>query len=285
MNIEKAMRNAPSIAVLIVMIIQVDRVGSFGGRIGAGFLAWVFAIFLASVIYVLSYWYARTKYEITADAKDPKQAQKYAAQKRTARVYSNARNVAGFWLFMFVAIEGSLNFFETMSDLPATVSNWEYVGAIVYGSFPTLAAFGLGSLQALLDRIPYGPTKQSAAQILFEKWVRRIESQLDAQSASDAKDAPQGAENAPQNAKSGTQGVAYPVACPHGCGAQLQNAAEYSAHVGRWCVVIRKKNASAEPGDRMKSILNATTTPKADAENTLFGKVEVVVAAETEQPK
>lgn len=260
MNMEKAMRNAPSFAVLVVMIIQVDRVSAFGQGIGAGWLSWVFAIFLAGVIYILSYWYSRTKYEITADAKDPKQAAKLAQQKRMARMYGNTRLVSGAWLFIFIAIEGSLNFFETMQELPAGVSQWQFAGAIVYGGFPTLAAFGLGSLQALIDRIPNGVASHSFAQVIFETLMRRIDTQSgaqNAQSAQGAKNATHKTQDAAQNAKNATHEThdakrgakgaqkenAYPRACPHGCGAQLHNAQQYSAHIGRWCEVVKAKNA------------------------------------------
>lgn len=200
MNMEKSMRNAPSIAVLVVMIIQVERVSAFGQGIGAGWLSWVFAVFLAGVIYVLSYWYSRTKYEITADAKDPKQAAKLAQQKRMARMYGNTRLVAGVWLFIFIAIEGSLNFFETMDKLPAGVSQWQFIGAIVYGGFPTLAAFGLGSLQALIDKIPNGPASHSFVQVLFDTIMRRMETHSVAQNAQGAKNAPDDAKDAAHNA-------------------------------------------------------------------------------------
>lgn len=229
---DKFMRNAPSFAVFIALIIQVDRVGAFGDRINAGWLAWVFALFLASVIFILSYWYGKTKYTITADPRKPEDKARYAQQKRMARVYGDARLVAGVWLSLFILIDGSLNFFETMSSLPVDVSNYEMIGAGVYGIFPTLAAFGLGSLQALIERVPNGPASKSAVQVLFETWVRRMDAQYVAPVA-------QSAQNAPHNAKLG----AYPKDCPHGCGASLASAAQYSAHVGRWCAVIQQKNA------------------------------------------
>jgi hypothetical protein len=281
---EKFMRNAPSFAVLVALIIQVDRVGAFGSRIGAGWLAWVFALFLASVIFVLSYWYGRTKYHITADANKPEDKAKYAQQKRMARIYRDARIVAGIWLSLFVAIDGSLNFFETMAGLPEGISIYEKLGAAVYGVFPTLAAFGLGSLQALIDRIPNGPATKSAAQVLFDNWMRRIETQSVAGPA-------QGANDAPHDAKYAPQSDAYPKPCPHGCGEQLHNAAQYSAHTGRWCKVIQARNAQnaqgvqvpvelpkMEPQERMRAVLSTTTTSQLEASKTgAPGKSEVVV--------
>lgn len=233
---ETLMRNAPSIAVLVVMIIQVSRVSDFGKTIGAGKLAPVFAVFLAGVIYVLSYWYSRTSnYEVAADAKDPKQLRAYNAQKKVAATYAKVRLQTGFWLFAFIAIEGFLNLAETLQTVPDTVSSFYYFGAVLYGGFPTLAAFGLGSLQASLDRMPVGIASKSLVQSFFDSRMKNAETQSDAQPAQTLH--PEN--NAPHNAKD----AAYPKDCPHGCGVQLKSAAEYSAHVGRWCEIIRAKNA------------------------------------------
>jgi len=148
---EKLMRKMPTMAVMVALVIQVGRVAEFGDRIGAGILAWVFAVFLAGSIYGLSYWDGRAKYTVTADPEDKRS---YAAQMRVKRVSDDARKEARFWLVLFVIIDGGLNLSETMSALPAGVIGWQYVGAIVYGVFPTLAAFGLGRLQAYIERIP-----------------------------------------------------------------------------------------------------------------------------------
>lgn len=256
---EKTMRNAPTLAVLVVMIIQVQRVSDFGRGIGAGWLSWVFALFLAGVIYVLSYWFGRTRYEITADATDPRQAAKLAQQKRMARIYGDARTASGAWLFVFIAIEGSLNWFETMQKLPQDVSQWQYAGAVVYGLFPTLAAFGLGSLQALIDRIPHGPAGRSGAQVLFDAFMRRIDPHETHDATHNAKNAAQETHDATHDARNTTHEThnaahdaknanyaahpdAYPRTCPHGCGAELHSPQQYSAHIGRWCEVIKAKN-------------------------------------------
>lgn len=148
---EKAMRKMPTIAVMVALVIQVGRVAGFGNRIGAGVLAWVFAFFLAGSIYGLSYWDGRAKYTVTADPEDKRS---YAAQMRIKRASDEARNEARLWLVVFVAIDGGLNLAETMTDLPAGISGWQYAGAIIYGVFPTLAALGLGRLQAYIERIP-----------------------------------------------------------------------------------------------------------------------------------
>lgn len=73
------------------------------------------------------------------------------------RVSDEARKEARFWLAIFVIIDGGLNLAETMSAVPAGVTTWQYGGAIVYGVFPTLAALGLGRLQAYIERIPSAP--------------------------------------------------------------------------------------------------------------------------------
>lgn len=165
---EKAMRKMPTVAVMVALVIQVGRVTDFGERIGAGILAWVFAFFLAGSIYGLSYWDGRAKYTVTADPEDKRS---YAAQLRVKRVSDDARKEARFWLVLFVLIDGGLNLAETMSAIPADVAGWHYYGAMVYGVFPTLAAFGLGRLQAYIERIPAAPGGKS----WFDKLVEWLE--------------------------------------------------------------------------------------------------------------
>lgn len=169
---ERHLRNAPTYAVVVALVIQVTRVSDFGDRIGAGWLAWVYAIFLALTIYTLSYWVARLKYEVTADPEDKRQ---YAQQQRMQRLYHRARVNALVWLSVFLVIDGLLNLAETMAALPEAVSTWELAGAVVYGVFPTLAAFGLGSLQSMIDRIPAGASKPSAIGQLAGKLLARLD--------------------------------------------------------------------------------------------------------------
>lgn len=242
---EKIMRNAPSLAVLVVMVLQVTRVSAFGVRVNAGILAPVFAVFLAGTIYVLSYWQAKTKYEVTAN-KETERA-KHAQQERMKRLHDRVNQTSGWWLAVFVAIEGFLNLSETMAHLPDGVKGWVLVGAFFYGAFPTLAAFGLGNLQAMIDKIPNGANaKKSAIEAILENFAKRMETQSDAQPAPSAQIAPQSEPDASQHANDAaqsTQNATYPRACPHGCGAMLRNPQEYSAHVGRWCEVIRTKDA------------------------------------------
>jgi len=172
---EKIMRNAPSLAILITLILQVTRVSEFGDRLGAGILAVVFALFLGASIYVLSYWQAKTRYEVTAD-KETEHA-KYAQQVRVKQTNDRVNRTAGGWLAAFVIIEGYLNLAETMARLPAGLSMWEFSGALMYGIFPTLAAFGLGNLQALIDKVPHGVEKKSLLQAWLDSTIKRIESQ------------------------------------------------------------------------------------------------------------
>ncbi len=169
---EKALRNAPTYAVFVALIIQVTRVSEFGTRIGAGWLAWVYAFFLALTIYALSYWVGRLHYEVTAT---PEERAKHAQQMRMERLINRARRTATIWLTLFILIDGSLNLAETMAALPKDVLFWEYAGAGVYGVFPTLAALGLGSLQAHIDKIPAGPSKASFISKLADKLLARIE--------------------------------------------------------------------------------------------------------------
>lgn len=168
---EKLLRNSPTYAVLVALIIQVTRVSEFGNRIGAGWLAWIYAIFLALTIYALSYWVSRLHYEVTA-TEDEKA--KYAQQKRMERLFGRARRNAHVWLILFILIDGGLNLAETMAALPIKVLGWEYAGALVYGVFPTLAALGLGSLQAQIDKIPSGASKASFLSKLGDKLLARV---------------------------------------------------------------------------------------------------------------
>lgn len=266
---EKIMRNAPSLAILITLILQVTRVSEFGERLGAGILAVVFALFLGSSIYVLSYWQAKTRYEITAE-KETERA-KYAQQMRMKRTYDNVNRTAGGWLAAFVIIEGYLNLAETMAKLPENLSIWEFSGAMMYGVFPTLAAFGLGNLQALIDKVPHGVANKSAVQVMFEAFAKRMETQYGAQSENalqQTHDTPHSQENASQNAGA----VSYPVACPHGCGEMIRTPGEYSAHIGRWCKIVRarkleelqrERNASfAEIAPHLPTAYPPTETPQ-----------------------
>lgn len=169
---EKLMRNAPTASVIVVLIIQLTRVSDFGQRIGAGWLSFIYALFLGTTIFVLSYWDGRLEYHVTATKEEHA---KYVQQKRMERLHSDARSSARFWLVLFLFIDGALNFFETMSALPAGISAWQYYGAMVYGVFPTLAAYGLGSLQALLDKIPQGVSKPSIIGKLADKLLARLD--------------------------------------------------------------------------------------------------------------
>lgn len=171
---ERVLRNSPTISVVVVLAIQLTRVADFGVRIGAGWLAWVYAFFLAFSIYSLSYWIGRLHYEVTADPKKDEDKRKYAAQMKVARTYERARFNASLWLILFIGIDGGLNLAETMEMLPAGVTGWLYYGALVYGVFPTLAAFGLGSLQSMIDRVPAGASKPSFAGRLAERLLATL---------------------------------------------------------------------------------------------------------------
>lgn len=228
---EKFMRNAPSFIVVLVLLFQTPRVSAFGGRIGVPvFWALVFALFLSFSTYTLSYFQGRTRtYTVTADKESDKRA--YNAQVKMAVLYNEVYWAATFWLILFVLIEGSLNLAETMSDIAKTVKmyDWEWFGAIVYGVFPTLAAYGMGSMQALLDKIPRGSGSASQFDKLFDAFMRRIANALDA---------PYENANASETHKTHHASVgkrnanAYPKACPT-CGEMQASSNAYSAHM-RW---------------------------------------------------
>lgn len=169
---EKALRNAPTVSVVVALIIQVTRVSDFGTRIGAGILAWVYAFFLAMTIYALSYWVGRLHYDVTAT---PEEKAKYAQQKRMEKLFDRAKWNAQIWLMLFILIDGGLNLAETMSSLPKDILFWQYAGAVVYGVFPTLAALGLGSLQALIDKIPAGASKASFVSKIGDKLLAMLD--------------------------------------------------------------------------------------------------------------
>lgn len=171
---DKLLRNAPTISVVVVLAIQLTRVAEFGVRIGAGWLAWVYAVFLAFSIYSLSYWTGRLYYEVTADPKKEEDRRKYSQQARIAKLYERARFTSSVWLILFIGIDGWLNLAETMAALPADVLAWERTGAVVYGIFPTLAAFGLGTLQSMIDKIPAGASKPSLAGKVADKLLARL---------------------------------------------------------------------------------------------------------------
>ncbi len=239
---EKLMRNAPSIVVLIAMAIQVPRVSTFGKDIGAGILAPVFAVFLGVSIYVLSYWHGRTEYKITAT---PEERAKLAQQTRIKSLQDDLRGLVGFWLTLFVIIEGLLNLAETLTHISDVVLflSWQWFGAFAYGIFPTLAAFGMGSIQAKLDKLPHGVANASALEVAFNAAMRRIAKWMDDGATQETQSASQGASPKSQDAKPSRNQDAYPKPCPNGCGASLKNANAFSAHF-RYCP---KRNAQASP--------------------------------------
>jgi hypothetical protein len=231
---EKFMRNAPTLAVLIAMFIQVPRVSSFGSDIGAGILAPIFAVFLGMSIYVLSYWHGRSEYHITADKENERA--KYAQQSRMKNMYDDIRSLVGFWLTLFVIIEGLLNLAETLTHVKAEVVlfSWQWFGAFAYGIFPTLAAFGMGAIQAKLHRIPHGVANASWIEVMFNAIAKRIASLAE-------EPATQTPQPATHPEKTGRNAGAYPKECPYKCGATLQNANAYSAHM-RYCPEKNKQN-------------------------------------------
>lgn len=180
---EKLLRNSPTISVVVVLAIQLTRVADFGVRIGAGWLAWVYAAFLAFSIYSLSYWVGRLHYEVTADPADKR---RHSQQMRIARDYERARFTSSLWLILFIGIDGWLNLAETMEMLPEGVTGWLYYGAVIYGVFPTLAAFGLGMLQSMIDKVPAGVHRQSFAGKVAERLLATLPT---ADSAAGAKSA------------------------------------------------------------------------------------------------
>jgi len=224
------MWNAPSLIVFVVMVIQTPRVSEFGVRIGAPWiLAVVFALFLTFSTFTLSFFKGRTEgYIITAKNDDLKAL---AAQRKMAALYKQVNNTATFWLVLFVLIEGMLNLAETMSHLHVEVGefSWEWFGAIAYGIFPTLAAYGMGTLQALISKLPIGAAGKSQIEQVFDALMRYASNALDAQSENAKTHTTHKTQDAPKVKRNLD---AYPKPCPH-CGASQPNSNAYSAHM-RW---------------------------------------------------
>lgn len=229
---DRMMRKAPFFAVIVALVIQAGRVTDFGERLNAGMLALVFALFLGGSVFVLSYWSERARYEVTAD---PADKAKHAQQLRMKRLHDDVARAVWTWLVLFLLIDGGLNLAETWLSLPPAADLVLRAGAVAYGVFPTLAALGLGRLQSSLDRLPAPPTRKSPLSSLFDAWMRRMERSAAQDAPETRTDAAQDAKSSRTDAKNAPHTDAYPKACPHGCGASLKNAAQFSAHVGRWC--------------------------------------------------
>lgn len=227
---EKLMRNAPTLIVLVVMALQIPRVSDFGVRIGAGkFPAIVFALFLLFSIFVLSFFQGRTaNYVVTASLEDKRA---HSAQTKVKELFENIHFTSTAWLLVFVALDGFLNLAETMTNLSANVAkfSWQWWGAGFYGLVPTLGAYGMGHLQALVSKMPGGALGASGLERIFKAWMRRIENALNAEYEN---------ANAPEthkthDAKKAKRNAdAYPKACPH-CGEMQASSNAYSAHM-RW---------------------------------------------------
>ena len=227
---EKLMRNAPGLIVFVVMALQTPRIAEFGNRIDVWIpFAIIFALFLTFTTFTLAFFQGRTSgYEITADKTD---ARAYAAQQKMKKIYDRIWFMSSFWLIVFVFIEGSINLAETMSNLPVEVTSadWKWFGALVYGVMPTIAAYAMGSLQALASKIPHGANKGAQIDRIFDAFMRRIENALNA----DASDANASTTHKTQDApKAKRNADAYPRACPH-CHEMQPNSNAYSAHM-RW---------------------------------------------------
>lgn len=228
---EKIMRNAPGLIVIVVMALTVPRVAEFGDRIGVWKpFAVIFALFLMLSIYTLSFFQARTaNYKVTADKDSEKRS--YNAQVKMQELFSEIHGHSTLWLILFVLIDGFVNLSETMTEVESNVEvwSWTWLGAILYGAMPTLAAYGMGNLQALVSKLPGGATGASHMELVFNAFMRRMQNALDA----DAKDANASETHQTHPAKKKNRNAdAYPKPCPH-CGAPQPNANAYSAHM-RW---------------------------------------------------
>lgn len=227
---EKFMRNAPTWIVLVVMALQIPRVSEFGVRIGTHWLlAVIFALFLMFSIFVLSFFQGRTaNYVVSANVEDKRS---HSAQVKVKELFDSIHFTSTAWLLVFVALDGFLNLAETMTNLNVDVKqfSWQWWGAGAYGLVPTLGAYGMGHLQALVSKMPGGALGASGLERIFNAWMRRIENALNAE----YENANASETHKTQDAKKAKRnGDAYPKACPH-CGAMQPNSNAYSAHI-RW---------------------------------------------------
>lgn len=144
----KIMRALPAALTAAILIIQIQRVTDFGARVHAVPLsAAVFALVMGATIFAASYWRGLGEYIITASVEDKRA---YSAQLRQAAKTKSLRQNASWLLVAAVLAEGGINLAETMASVPEKPENWILAGAYVYGAWPTLAAWGLGTLQALI---------------------------------------------------------------------------------------------------------------------------------------
>lgn len=234
---EKFMRNAPTWIVLVVMGLQIPRVSEFGVRIGTHWLlAVIFALFLMFSIFVLSFFQGRTANYVIAAGEEDKRA--YNAQKKIKELFDSIHFTSTAWLLVFVALDGFLNLAETMTNLKADVAqfSWQWWGAGAYGLVPTLGAYGMGHLQALVSKMPGGALGASGLERIFNAWMRRIENALNAE----YENANASTTHKTQDAKKAKRNAdAYPKACPD-CGEMQASSNAYSAHMG-WKHGSRKK--------------------------------------------
>lgn len=255
---EKFMRSTPTWIVLVVMALQIPRVSEFGVRIGAGQVpAVIFALFLMFSIFVLSFFQGRTANYVIAASEEDKRA--YAAQKKIKELFDSIHFTSTAWLLVFVALDGWLNLAETMSNLAIEVAklSWQWWGAVAYGVVPTLGAFGMGHLQALVSKMPGGALGASGLERIFNAWMRRMENALNAE----YDNANASTTHKTQDAKKAKRnGDAYPKACPH-CGAMQPNSNAYSAHI-RW---KHSSQASQSIGFLPTPVSKTTTTTSEDA--------------------
>ena len=255
---EKFMRNAPTWIVLVVMALQIPRVSEFGVRIGTHWLlAVIFALFLMFSIFVLSFFQGRTaNYVVNASVEDKRS---HSAQVKVKELFDSIHFTATAWLLVFVALDGFLNLAETMTNLSADVLkfSWQWWGAGAYGLVPTLGAYGMGHLQALVSKMPGGALGASGLERIFNAWMRRIENALNAEYENANAPETHKTHNAP---KAKRNADAYPMPCPH-CGEMQKSSNAYSAHIGRWC----KKLPGAQIGFVAQPVNKSTTTTSGEA--------------------
>lgn len=167
------MRRLPTVLAILFLAVQINRVASFSGTLGAGLIfAWIFSVGLALGVFVSAYW---TRESITI--KDGKNEDRRAA---------NVRKNANLWLVVFVIADGLFNLADVLNHVPPGSGLVTIIAAWIYGLFPTIATAGLGKLQGLIDRLPIPPGgKKGIADV-----VRELLLDLIGDNSQQAKDTP-----------------------------------------------------------------------------------------------
>jgi len=142
------MRKLPTYLAAAVLTFTVDRVAHFFHvYMNADWpQAWGFAISIAAGVWLCSY--------LTREHVTPKAQTKKATKSRGVMISDIVRKQARIWRFVLIVADGIFNLSDVVLGLPPATGPLLFCVAVLYGSFPTILAAGLGSLQGAVDRLP-----------------------------------------------------------------------------------------------------------------------------------